>query len=33
MQKIVLLVCLVAGSMQSFSQKLDLTKFEKERVR
>lgn len=33
MQKIVLLVCLVAGSMQSFSQKVDLTRFEKERVR
>ncbi|MBK7309131.1 MAG: hypothetical protein IPI88_20350 [Chitinophagaceae bacterium] len=33
MQKIVLLVCLVAGSMQSFSQKLDLTTFEKERIR
>jgi hypothetical protein len=33
MQKILLLVCLVAGSMQSFSQKVDLTTFEKERVR
>jgi hypothetical protein len=33
MQKILLLVCLVAGSLQSFSQKVDLTKFEKERVR
>ena len=33
MQKLILLVCLVAGSLQSFSQKVDLTKFEKERVR
>ena len=33
MQKIILLVCLVAGSLQSFSQKVDLVKFEKERVR
>jgi hypothetical protein len=32
MQKILLLICLVAGSFTSFSQKLDLTKFEKERV-
>ena len=33
MQKLLLLICLVAGSLQSFSQKLDLIKFEKERVR
>ena len=33
MQKILLLVCLVAGSLQSFSQKVDLANFEKERVR
>ena len=33
MQKILLLVCLAAGSMQSFAQKADLIKFEKERVR
>jgi len=33
MQKILLLICLVAGSLQSFSQNIDLTKFEKERVR
>jgi hypothetical protein len=33
MQKLLLVICLVAGSMQSFSQKVDLTKFEKERVR
>jgi len=33
MQKILLLICLAAGSLQSFSQKVDLTKFEKERVR
>ena len=33
MQKIILLVCLVAGSLQSFSQKIDLVKFEQERVR
>ena len=33
MQKILLLICLSAGSLQSFSQKVDLTKFEKERVR
>ena len=32
MQKILLLICLVAGSLPSFSQKVDLTKFEKERV-
>lgn len=33
MQKIILLVCLFAGSFQSFSQKVDLTRFEKERIR
>jgi hypothetical protein len=33
MQKLLLLICLVACSLQSFSQKVDLTKFEKERVR
>ena len=33
MQKILLLVCLVGASLQSLSQKPDLTKFEKERVR
>ena len=33
MQKTILLVCLVAGSLQTFSQKVDLSKFEKERVR
>ncbi|MFZ1305945.1 MAG: hypothetical protein WAR80_08895, partial [Ferruginibacter sp.] len=33
MQKIILLVCLVAGSLQSFSQKSDLATFEKERIR
>lgn len=33
MQKILLLACFTAFSMSSFSQKLDLVKFEKERVR
>ena len=33
MHKPLLLLCLVAGSLQSFSQKPDLVKFEKERVR
>lgn len=33
MQKLILLVCLVTGSLSSFSQKIDLTRFEKERVR
>ena len=33
MQKLLLLICLVAGSLRSFSQKLDLINFEKERVR
>jgi hypothetical protein len=33
MHKLLLLICLVAGSLQSFSQKLDLVTFEKERVR
>ncbi len=33
MQKILLSVFLLAGSLQSFSQKVDLTRFEKERVR
>ena len=33
MQKIILLVCLIAGSRQCFSQKVDLVKFEQERVR
>ena len=32
MQKIILSVCLVAGSLQSFSQKVDLVKFEQERI-
>lgn len=33
MQKIILLICLAGIYQQSFSQKTDLTKFEKERVR
>lgn len=33
MQKILLMICLAAGSLQTFSQKVDLVKFEKERVR
>jgi hypothetical protein len=33
MQKILMFICLVAGSSQSFSQKVNLTAFEKERVR
>ncbi len=33
MQKIILLICLVAGSLPSFSQKMDLTNFEKERIK
>lgn len=33
MQKIILLICLACFSLQSSSQKIDLTKFEKERVR
>ncbi len=33
MQKILLLVCFTAFSLSTFSQKLDLVKFEKERVR
>lgn len=33
MHRIIPLICLIAGSLQSFSQKVDLTKFEKERVR
>ncbi len=33
MQKILLLICLVGVSLRSSSQKVDLTKFEKERVR
>jgi hypothetical protein len=33
MQKILLLICLAGLSLQSFSQKVDLTKFEKQRVR
>lgn len=33
MQKILLLICLACFSLHSFSQKIDLTRFEKERVR
>jgi len=33
MQKIFLLICLGGCSLQSFSQKVDLSKFEKERIR
>lgn len=33
MQKILLFICMAGCSFQTFSQKIDLTKFEKERVR
>ena len=32
MQKSIMFICLIAASFSSYSQKIDLTKFEKERI-